>query len=330
MDERSKRLRQLRNQKRRREQLQHRIAITSISSLLAICILILIFRPKTSSEPNEPSIPATPTPQETQKIPLEPGNDPHMEDTNRNLIHFDISADSVTKGTSREQIEFSHGPARNQTVAPIVKQMQEELFSKYNAYAVDLETPAEEKVLYLTFDCGYEYKGRTAKCLDVLKEKCVPAAFYLVGGFAKREIELTRRIIDEGHVVGNHSDGHKDFSALYSDSLIKEVKAFDTYMKETFDYESTTFRFPSGTFSEYALALINSFGYKTYFWSCTYPDWDCDVGIGVDAAMEQLKRRLHPGAYILLHCVSADEPEVLSTFIDYARAEGYTFMPILQ
>ena len=328
MDERTRRLRQLRNQQRRRAQLRRRIAITSISSLLVILILVLIFRPGKSSEPNELSGSATPTPQESQKVLPTPGNDPHMEDTNQNLINFNVSADTVVAGTSRERIEFSHGPAKNQTVAPVVKQMQEELFSKYNAYAVDLETPAEEKVLYLTFDCGYEYEDRTAKCLDILKEKCVPAAFYLVGDFAKMEPDLTRRIIDEGHVVGNHSDGHEDFATLYSGALIKEVQAFDTYMKETFDYEATTFRFPSGIFSEYSLALINSFGYKTYFWSCAYPDWDCDEGVGVEEAMNQLKRRLHPGAYVLLHCVSADEPAVLSAFIDYARAEGYTFMPI--
>lgn len=330
MDERSRKLRQLRNQRRRRAQMQRRIMIATLSSLLVIFIVVLIFRPKPSQETNAPSISNTPTPQGTPTIPLIPGDDPHMEDTNRNLIHFNVSVDTVIAGKSRERIDFSHGPAQNQTVAPVVKQMQEELFSKYNTYAVDLETPANEKVLYLTFDCGYEYKERTKKCLDILKEKCVPAAFYLVGSFAKKEPALTLRMIDEGHVVGNHSNGHADFSELYASSLIKEVQAFDTYMKETFDYEATTFRFPSGTFSEYSLALIHSFGYKTYFWSCTYPDWDCDNGIGVNAAMEQLKRRLHPGAYILLHCVSADEPEVLSTLIDYARAEGYTFMPIPQ
>ena len=321
MDERARRRERLR--RRRRKQLIRRMIVTGALMILIIIVLAFSCGKKEDEKPEDPK-------------PNTEQNDTSNEDENKDtepevpktLISFDVALNQVTAGTSKDRIEFSHGPASGQTVHHTVKTSQETLLSKYNAYAVDLETPAEDKVLYMTFDCGYEYKDRTAGCLDVLKEKNVPAAFYLVGDFAKSEPALTQRMIDEGHVVGNHSDGHEDFAEVDDATILNEVQTFHQYMKDNFNYEMTTFRFPSGTYSEHSLALISSFGYKTYFWSCAYSDWDRDNGKGSAAALELMKERLHPGAYILLHCVSPDEPQLLADLIDYARSEGYTFMPI--
>ena len=150
----------------------------------------------------------------------EPLPEPEPEKTE---LHFSLPDPSVLEGTSAARVDFSHGPSSNNEVHFLVKQQQEDLFSKYNAYAVDLETSAEEKVLYMTFDCGYEYEGRTEACLDILKEKQVPAAFYLVGDFAEMEPELTQRMIDEGHVVGNHTMNHEDLTAIDDAAVMKAV-----------------------------------------------------------------------------------------------------------
>lgn len=330
------RLRKERLRRKRRQQEIRSLIFLGIFIILLVIVLLLVFKKDPKEEAGQSSVineTSTLTDNSISSVdsPLTSENNSISEpipEPQKTELHFALPDASVTDGTSAAGVDFSHGPASNNEVHFLVKQQQEELFAKYDAYAVDLETPAEEKVLYMTFDCGYEYEGRTQACLDVLKEKNVPAAFYLVGDFAEMEPVLTQRMIDEGHVVGNHTMNHEDLTALDDTAVMKAVQDFDTYMKEHFNYNATTFRFSSGTYSERALAMIHSFGYKTYFWSITYADWERDQQIGTEAAMELLKNQLHPGAYILLHCVSADEPAVLSAFIDYARAEGYTFMPI--
>lgn len=238
-------------------------------------------------------------------------------------INLTLPDAAALENLSRARIEFSHGPACNQTVHPSVSKLQAQTLSRYNALAVD--SNANGKILYLTFDCGYEYQGRTRSILDLLKEKQIPAAFFLVQDFAELEPELTQRIIEEGHIIGNHSASHKDFTAISDEELLEEVASFHHYMEDTFHYTPVCFRFPSGIYSEYSLALIASFGYHTYFWSCAYADWDTEAGLGAEAALEVMKDRLHSGAVIMLHPVSADEPALLEQLIEYAQEQGYIF-----
>ena len=318
------RLRKERMRKRRQQQIRSLILLVCFFILIVVILVIAL----TKKDPKPASNAPTASESSLPPVDIEPENssEPESEpEPQKKELHFVLPDASVTAGTDAARIDFSHGPSVDNQVHHIVKQQQEGIFSKYDAYAVDLETPASEKVLYMTFDCGYEYEGRTEACLDVLKEKNVPAAFYLVGDFAEMEPELTQRMIDEGHVVGNHTMGHEDLTTLDDAAAMKAVQDFDIYMKENFNYNATTFRFSSGTFSERTLAMVHSFGYKTYFWSIAYADWERDLSIGTDAAMDLLKSQLHPGAILLLHCVSADEPAVLEAFIDYAHAEGYTF-----
>ena len=202
-------------------------------------------------------------------------------------------------------------------------------FNQKNFNAVSIDTVTQEKVLYLTFDCGWE-NGYTAKVLDILKEKNVPAAFFCTLSNIKAEPELTARMIKEGHIVGNHSDSHPDFSKISRTQMAKEIENCDNYLRENFGYTSPYFRFPMGSYSDCALDLVSSLGYKSVFWSVAYADWDVSDVKGKQYAFETVTSRLHPGAIILLHSVSPDNAEALGDIIDWARKQGYEFRSLSQ
>lgn len=192
----------------------------------------------------------------------------------------------------------------------------------YDAICFDSRT--ESKRIYLTFDCGYE-NGYTAKILDVLKEKNVKAAFFCTLSEVKPNQDIIARMINEGHIVGNHSVTHPDFSSLTRKEMYDEVKGFDDYMREHFGYSSLYFRYPQGKYNEDSLYFLNSMGYKCVFWSLAYADWDLDSQKGADYAIKTVTERLHPGAVLLLHAVSPDNAEGLGSIIDTARDMGYEF-----
>ena len=191
----------------------------------------------------------------------------------------------------------------------------------YHAYYMG---DGSEKVLYLTFDCGYE-NGYTSKILDTLKEKDVPAAFFCTLPQVKDYPELIARMISEGHIVGNHSVKHPSFPTLTRIRMAEELQGMDNYLRTNFGYSEPFFRFPMGEYSDCALDLIGSLGYRSVFWSVAYADWDLDKQKGADYAFNTVTARLHPGAVILLHSVSPDNAEALGRIIDWARGEGYTF-----
>ena len=157
-----------------------------------------------------------------------------------------------------------------------------------------------EKTLYLTFDAGYE-NGSTEKILDTLKAQQVPAAFFLVGNYIEKNADLVRRMVDEGHIVGNHSTTHPVFPEISRNQMASELYGVDKYMQETYGYKMKYFRFPTGAYSENALELCTSVGYKSTFWSIAYDDWDTANQKGYDYGFEKVTSRLHPGTVILLH-----------------------------
>ena len=185
------------------------------------------------------------------------------------------------------------------------------------------------KNIYLTFDEGYE-NGYTAIILDTLKEKNVPAAFFCTGDYVTRNKELVGRMVDEGHIVGNHSWNHKSMPTLSDSEFKEELKKIDDYMKENFSYEVKYLRYPNGEFSERTLAMAKDLGYKTAFWSVAYKDWEAGVVNGIDYAVNQVTNHIHNGAVILLHAVSKDNADALGTIIDNLRDEGYTFLSLDQ
>ena len=183
-----------------------------------------------------------------------------------------------------------------------------------------------EKVLYLTFDAGYE-NGCTAKILDTLKEKQVPAAFFLVGNYIRQSPDLVRRMVAEGHTVGNHTMHHYDMSRLSDKAAFsKELTDLEALYKETVGQELPKFyRPPQGIYSEENLKMAQELGYQTVFWSLAYVDWNNDSQPTKEAAFAKLLPRTHNGAVVLLHSTSKTNAEILGELIDKWKEAGYRF-----
>ncbi len=231
---------------------------------------------------------------------------------------------------SYTKVSHSHGPASGGQPHHTVVDFQK-TFDKFGAYTLGREnTESGEKVLYLTFDCGYEYENLTATVLDVLKEKQVPAAFFCTLDHIKKETEIISRMINEGHIVGNHSATHPSFADISREKMVEELEETENYLRENYGYASKFFRFPAGEYTESALDQVASLGYVSVFWSVAYNDWNTDKIQGKDYAVKTVTERLHPGAIILLHSVSKDNAAALPEIIDKARAEGYVFRPLTE
>ncbi|WP_438445204.1 delta-lactam-biosynthetic de-N-acetylase [Gorillibacterium sp. sgz5001074] len=187
-----------------------------------------------------------------------------------------------------------------------------------------------EKELYLTFDNGYE-NGYTAQVLDVLKEKQVPAAFFVTGHYIKDQPELLKRMVSEGHLVGNHSWSHPDLSATPDGKIAEELDKVKAGVAEvTGQKEMKYLRPPRGIFSDRLLGAAKQLGYTSVFWSVAYKDWDTKDQKGAQYAYDKVMPQLHPGAVLLLHSVSRDNAEALGRIIDDARKLGFTFKSLDQ
>ena len=241
---------------------------------------------------------------------------------------FTVSDPENKRGLSVEKKEHSYGVSKNGEPHEISKTAQSYFEStNYNVICYDRKTT--EKVIYLTFDCGWE-NGYTEKVLDTLKEKNVPAAFFCTLEHIKKSPELIARMIKEGHIVGNHSANHADFSQISRQKMADEILECDNYLRENFGYTSNFFRFPEGSYNENALELIHSMGYTSVFWSSAYADWDVNKTKGKEYAFETVTSRLHPGAILLLHSVSPDNAAALGDIIDWARNNGYEFKALTE
>ena len=203
---------------------------------------------------------------------------------------------------------------------PIYAQDQQNEFGKHGMTAItdDLDT------IYLTFDEGYEYGNNTSKILDVLKEKNCTATFFVTIHYVEAHPDLVRRMIDEGHVVGNHTAYHPDMTTITSDRAVREIMVLHNYVLEHFGYEMKTFRPPTGAYSVKSLEIAKRLGYQTVEWSFAYEDWDTGKQPEKEYAYNYITDRTHGGAIYLLHAVSTTNAEILGDVIDYWRGEGYT------
>lgn len=186
-----------------------------------------------------------------------------------------------------------------------------------------------QKVLYLTFDAGYE-NGCTAKILDVLKKHQVPAAFFLVGNYIEKNPDLVKRMVSEGHTVGNHTMHHPDMSKLSDKAAFsKELTDLEVLYKEVTGQElSKYYRPPQGIYSQDNLAMAKELGYKTVFWSLAYADWNNDSQPTKEQAFNKLLPRVHNGAVVLLHSTSKTNAEILDELLTKWKEMGYRFAPI--
>lgn len=184
----------------------------------------------------------------------------------------------------------------------------------------------QEKVLYLTFDAGYE-NGCTEKILDTLKRHQVKAAFFLVGNYIEKNADLVRRMAQEGHTVGNHTMHHYDMSKLTDKaSFSKELTDLESLYRDTTSQEMPKFyRPPQGIYSEENLKIAKELGYKTVFWSLAYVDWNNDSQPTKEEAFSKLLPRTHDGAVVLLHSTSKTNAEILDELLTKWKEMGYRF-----
>ena len=211
---------------------------------------------------------------------------------------------------------------RQEGSAPVGTAGMEQLRQYDAAYLGD----TREKVLYLTFDAGYE-NGCTEQVLDTLKKHQVNAAFFLVGNYIERNADLVRRMVEEGHIVGNHTMHHYDMSKLsQKETLSKELTDLEELFRQTTGKELPKFyRPPQGVYSQENLKMAKELGYKTVFWSLAYVDWLNDKQPTREEAFRKLLPRTHNGAVVLLHSTSKTNAEILDDLLTQWENLGYRF-----
>ena len=188
---------------------------------------------------------------------------------------------------------------------------------------------SNEKKIYLTFDAGFE-NGCTGKILDVLKKHNAHAAFFLVGNYLKTQPDLVRRMVAEGHIVGNHTMTHPDMSGIADESAFrKELEGVETLYREITGQEMAKFyRPPRGVYSRENLEMASKMGYKTVFWSLAYVDWYQNDQPTREQALGKLLPRTHNGAVILLHSTSQTNAEILDELLTEWEKQGYRFASV--
>ncbi|MFC4355688.1 polysaccharide deacetylase family protein [Chryseomicrobium palamuruense] len=198
----------------------------------------------------------------------------------------------------------------------------ESVLAKHDAL---LRDTSGAKTIYLTFDNGYE-NGQTTAILDTLKKENIQATFFLTGHYLKSAPDFVKRMIADGHTIGNHTYSHPNMATLSEKELTTELRRFDEELNKLTGISRTTIvRPPEGIFSERSLRVANQLGYQHIFWTMAIVDWHEDRVRGKEVVTKELVNQLHPGAIVLLHTVSADNSQALPDFIAQARAKGYEF-----
>lgn len=221
--------------------------------------------------------------------------------------------------TTASAIGYGQGRICDAANRPVDAVRFQNEYAALDAYALN----NDENRIVLTFDQGYE-NGYSAKILDTLKEKNVTAIFFLTGDYAKSEQALVRRMIEDGHTLGNHGMTHTAIPTLDDDALRDEVQTLHQYVLDNYGYEMQYFRPPCGEYDARSLACVQQLGYRTLFWSAAHVDWKTDRQPAPQKALADLTGMAHGGAVYLLHSVSATNAEILGTLIDNLRARGFT------
>lgn len=202
---------------------------------------------------------------------------------------------------------------------------------KYDGYYLDRAHGDEnsDRVIYLTFDAGYE-NGNVAKILDILQTEQVPAAFFLLEHFVNQNHDLVCRMANEGHLVCNHTATHKNLAHATKQEIAAELSRLEEACRGAGVAVAPYFRPPEGTFSEQMLASVKALGYKTVFWSSAHADWDNNKQPSPQRAMKILTDNLHNGQVLLLHPTSATNVAILPELIAKLKSEGYRFGTLVE
>lgn len=204
-----------------------------------------------------------------------------------------------------------------------------EYLRQYDAHYVGkthTDTEGNQKRLYLTFDAGYE-NGYTVSILDTLKKHGVSACFFLVKNYLDTAPELVKRMVAEGHTVGNHTASHPDMSKIQEKAAFQsELETLETaYADIVGQPMKKWYRPPQGKFSENNLKMAQELGYHTFFWSLAYVDWYENNQPTREQAFDKLLKRVHPGAIVLLHSTSKTNAAILDELLTKWKEMGYTF-----
>lgn len=269
---------------------------------------------------------ATPEAEQTAADTAKETQTPQPTEAAAEPVEKTAAINDFSKYNSLNSTAVGWGFKKNKGKAPDISESIQKMLEENNGYYMDKTQP---RALYLTFDEGYE-NGYTAQILDVLKKTQVPAAFFVTGPYLKKETELVGRMINEGHIVGNHTVNHPNLAKAGVQKAAQELSELNDIYYEQYGQNMKYMRPPEGEYSEQILSLAKDMGYKTVLWSFAYRDWEVDNQKGADYAFESVTPYLHDGAIILLHAVSADNANALESIINYAKGQGYEFRSLDQ
>ena len=295
--------------------MKHKITLLLVLAILLTCCSCA----NTSTQPPKitlnwsfPSPTAVPTVSEPTATPAPSADVPSTDKIDKSALQ---NIDGSVKGTWSATFDKNTG-------RPIFDARLKAILDKYGAHYIGDEN---EKTIYLTFTAGYE-AGYTGQILDILKKYEIPATFFILKWYAVSAPELTQRIIDEGHNLGNHTLSHKQLTNESIDTIVSEIGTMHDYIKENFGYDMLYFRPSYNMFDERVIAAAGMMGYKISLWSLAYVDWGTDRG--KEYAYHSVINSLHNGCVINLHATYQSNATALESIIQEALARGYTFAPL--
>ena len=238
------------------------------------------------------------------------------------MISMNNQKSTETVANTNESTKIEWGIKRNDNhEQPDVGEVNKRILEENNGICMGNK---EKKYIYLTFDEGYE-AGYTSDILNTLKENNTPATFFITGHYLNTQEELVKRMLEEGHLVGNHTINHKSMPDLTDEEIKKEVMGLHQSLYEKFAYEMLFIRPPKGEFSERTLKVTNTLGYKTVMWSFAYADWDEQNQPSKEEAKEKILSNVHNGEIMLLHANSKTNTEILGDIIKEIKGMGFEF-----
>lgn len=245
------------------------------------------------------------------------------------ILFFSISAGNVNKTSietsstgivSSKKIEWGIKRGKNHE-QPNLGDENKKIIDKYEGISMG---NSEKPYIYLTFDCGYE-AGYTEKILEVLKQNDVKATFFITGHYLNSASYLVKKMIDEGHIIGNHTVDHICMPEVSEEEIKEDVMELHTALYNKFNYEMKYIRPPKGEYSEKTVAYTNTLGYKTVMWSFAYDDWDENKQGREEYGKKKILDNVHNGEVMLLHSTSKDNSNILDYCIKQIKSMGYEF-----